>query len=547
MCREKGWALDESIKPDSGVSAYKGDNLRRGFLGAFIAKVEREEVPTPCVLIVENWDRLTRQKLSRAQELLQELLKRGVSIYTANTGKLYDKSCLDDPMVLFQFLLEAQSAHLYSENISQRLKAAWKRKKEAVRAEGKLLTRRIPGWLNYDERSKKFFINQARANVVRRIFKMYVQGFGVDTIAKTLNQENVPTFSERSKESGWAQSSIRRFIRSVSVIGSYQPKRYEGNQTFNDGHEIEGYYPAILDKQTFFTAQQAIAGRRGIRGPKRSVMTLFTGLVRCEKCGSPVTIKAGKVSQKHNPWIGLVCRKALRGKGCQYCVLKMEPFESAMVTVLLPNILQHLYPVRKPEEFNKLVAQLEHVEKQIANTKADSQTLEKVPTALWEFLTKKEQERDNLKTQIEAMPSTDWYDYPYAKVTRYQQEPLEKNMENRLKVRAMLPSIIDYISLDVEKRRAKIVFRFWNPDKQEAFNKDTKRIAKRDGDAAALAWIKANIGNIAYTIEVAWPDANERDSNGQPYFFKNDEPTHYEDSVLWVSKSSKGNTLTAKV
>lgn len=536
VCREKGWTLDESIKPDSGVSAYKGDNLRKGFLGNFIAKVDAGEISTPCILCVENWDRITRQKLSRAQELLQDLLKKGVSIYTANTGKLYDRSCLDDPMALFQFLLEAQSAHIYSENLSGRLKASWKRKKEAARNEGKLLTRRLPGWLLYDEKSKAIVIDDSKAATVRTIFAMYLKGHGVDTIAKTLNEKDTPTFSRRSKESGWAQSTIRRILRSVSVYGSYQPTCYEGIDRINDGSEVESYYPAILPKKTYFEAKQSLEGRRGIRGPKRTLMNLFTGLVNCAHCGCPMVIKAGAATQdkKKKAWIALVCRNALRGKGCFYKTFLLRYFENAVVTVLLQNILQHLYPSRKPEEYEKLVTDLQHVETQLANAKSDRDTLERPSPSLHQYIDLKVEQVSKIKAQIEAMPPNDEYIYPYDKITRFQIEPLKKDIDSRLKVRALLPSIVQEIVLDADKKLATLYFRFTNPEKQEKFTRQLAKVEKKDGSIAALQWAKENARELHFSVMLAWPTIfEEKDDDGHLFFFKDDEACSYEDGILW--------------
>src|SRR5437867_425154 len=61
-CQRKGWTLDASLTlRDLGVSAFRGDNALLGNLGVFLAAVKKGTVPAGSVLIVESFDRLSRQ------------------------------------------------------------------------------------------------------------------------------------------------------------------------------------------------------------------------------------------------------------------------------------------------------------------------------------------------------------------------------------------------------------------------------------------------------------------------------------------------------
>jgi hypothetical protein len=360
---------------------------------------------------------------------------------------------------------------------------------------------------------------------------MYLAGHGVDTIARTLNEKNTETFSLRSKESGWAQSTIRRLLRSVSVIGSYQPSRYEGTRRFNDGTEVENYYPAAIDKKTFYEVQTAIQDRRGIKGPKRSVMTLFTGIVKCALCGSPVTLKAGSVTKKRAyPWVALVCRKALRGKGCNYHAFRYEPFENAVLTALLVPILDHFYPTRDTGEHERLVAELQHVKTQISNTKRDFQNLAEVPKALWEFLAQKEKEETKLSNRIEALPLAVQTDFPYQEIDEGRLKPLEFTMETRLRVRAFLPRIVKDIVLNPVKRRATIWLNLINP---VAFSKYEK-IRLKEGVEAAINWSETLAEDEKFMHHtLSWPDDLKIEEGDPIYFILDGCAREYKHNLLW--------------
>src|SRR5687768_14530083 len=111
ICKEKGWELDESLAPDQGVSAYTGTNLKKGSLGSFLEAVEKNRIPTPCVLVVEALDRLTRTRLRDARTLFDGLLAKGVRICTAHSNKVYDESSLDNPLDLIISLMELNAAY----------------------------------------------------------------------------------------------------------------------------------------------------------------------------------------------------------------------------------------------------------------------------------------------------------------------------------------------------------------------------------------------------------------------------------------------------
>src|SRR5262249_6331952 len=62
--KEKGFALDESLGVDRGLSGYTGENLTRGVLGSFLAAVSSGKIKRGSVLIVENPDRLSRRRFA---------------------------------------------------------------------------------------------------------------------------------------------------------------------------------------------------------------------------------------------------------------------------------------------------------------------------------------------------------------------------------------------------------------------------------------------------------------------------------------------------
>jgi DNA invertase Pin-like site-specific DNA recombinase len=248
ICKEKGWQLDESILPDKALSAYSGSNLEKGSLGVFLSKIESGQIKTPCILVVEALDRLTRTRLRDARKLFDRLLENKVSICTAHNGKVYDESSLENPLDLIISLMELNAAYQYSAAIGRRVAAAWTRKKEAAR-HGEILTAQTPAWIVLDKAKRKMTVDEKRADIIRGIFDEYLKGKGVFTIARDLNKRGIKPFGWGKS---WGTTVVRRFLSSVSVIGDYQPCKYigHGKKRVPEGMPVEGYYPFGIQTPT---------------------------------------------------------------------------------------------------------------------------------------------------------------------------------------------------------------------------------------------------------------------------------------------------------
>ena len=108
-----------------------------GALGRFIEAVDNGTVPKGSVLLVENLDRLSRDKIRPALNRLGDLLDKGVSIVTLQDDKRYDATSLDNFSDLMLSLLVMSRAHEESQTKSRRGKAAWEQKRKRA-AEGKM-------------------------------------------------------------------------------------------------------------------------------------------------------------------------------------------------------------------------------------------------------------------------------------------------------------------------------------------------------------------------------------------------------------------------
>ena len=82
-CQRRGWVLDETLTlRDLGVSAFKGSNAAVGNFRTFLDAVQEGRVVPGSVLLVESFDRISRQGIDEGYDLIKSILKAGVKIVT---------------------------------------------------------------------------------------------------------------------------------------------------------------------------------------------------------------------------------------------------------------------------------------------------------------------------------------------------------------------------------------------------------------------------------------------------------------------------------
>ena len=120
-----GLDLDETLTfRDLGVSAFRGKNVSEGELGAFLEAVDTGRVPPGSTLLVENLDRLSRDKTMSALTQFQAILNCDVNVVTLQDGRAFTKSTLnEDPTALVMSIMSMFRAHEESAVKSKRLSA----------------------------------------------------------------------------------------------------------------------------------------------------------------------------------------------------------------------------------------------------------------------------------------------------------------------------------------------------------------------------------------------------------------------------------------
>lgn len=298
---------------DLGVSAFRGKNTSQGTLSLFLNYIEQGLIEPNSVLLVESLDRLSRNKIGDALTQFLNIINAGIEIITLTDNQKYTKDSINqNPGALYISLGIMFRANEESETKSKRLKSAWSNKRNQAASSKKPMTKTTPSWVKLKEDRSGYEIDQAKAKVVKEIFKLCTDSTGMYGITRYLNESKIPTFN---KSKYWHQSYISKILNNRAVFGEYQPHHYVDGKRQKLNDPIKNYFPAIVTEEEFNLAHAAINLRSTARGRKGSTFSnILTGLVHC-KCGSKMRLEnksKGVASQRI-----LRCNTKNVGAGCK--------------------------------------------------------------------------------------------------------------------------------------------------------------------------------------------------------------------------------------
>ncbi|WP_309645689.1 recombinase family protein [Phenylobacterium sp.] len=281
--------LDTTLR-DHGVSAYTGLNRIKGALGSFIRRVEAGEITRGSYLAVDSMDRFSRESETIVLNMLTTLTLSGIKVVNLAEDHVLDETA--STVDYIRVLIHAARSNQESAEKSRKVRLARADERRRAREDLTPSSPVGPRWLRLAEGADGRKVWEPIPNkvaVVQRVFDMKEAGLGDQHIAQRFNTEGVATPTGRGK---WFNSTVADMSRSIAAIGLYQPftGHQKGANRKPDGDPIEGFYPAIIDRDQFHRVQAIRAGRRNpaARPASRTFTNLLVGQVQCEQCGGVV-------------------------------------------------------------------------------------------------------------------------------------------------------------------------------------------------------------------------------------------------------------------
>ena len=259
---------DEGI---TGTEMEKRDELNRLLRDCRRGKIDR--------IITKSVSRFARntEELIATLRMLKEF---GVSVYFEEQG--IDTQQMNMEMIV---TFPGMAAQQESETISGNVR--WGIKKRMESGEYIIQT---PAY-GYRLVNKKMEIHEAEAEIVRRIFDLFLQGMGMQKIADLLNAEGIPR--KRNGCEIWKMNTIHYILRNEKYMGDailqkkYKTECLPYRQKRNHGelpkYYVENYCPSIITQEVFQAVQELMALRR-VEKSARKDYTL-SKMLRCPDCG----------------------------------------------------------------------------------------------------------------------------------------------------------------------------------------------------------------------------------------------------------------------
>jgi DNA invertase Pin-like site-specific DNA recombinase len=326
-----GVDLDDNLTfQDLGVSAFKGANAETGMLREFQEAVRAGAIAPGSFLLIENFDRLSRDAARKAMRLLEDICEMEISVVTLSDGRVYTNESLSgDPLSFMMAFMVMIRANEESATKSRRLAQAWKEKRRLAASGTSPMTSVAPAWLRLDQARAVYDVVEDRAEVVRRMFAMTLDGVGQHQIAETFNREGIAPFG-RGKY--WHRSYVKKVLENPAVIGTFTPHVMDRTGTKKKRvaqSPITNYYPAVVMESVFHDVQAQRVGSLQVarQGGKHPIANVLAGLAQCPDCGSTMTrVAKGPRGGKAK----LVCTRAKTGAGCRYHGVGVDDVEHAL-------------------------------------------------------------------------------------------------------------------------------------------------------------------------------------------------------------------------
>lgn len=275
------WELAGIFADDgkSGTNTKKRDDFNRMIESAMNGDID--------MIITKSISRFARNTLD-CLRFIRKLKEKNIPVY-------FEKEAINTMDAKGEVLLTimASLAQQESQSMSQNVKLGFQYRFQ----QGKVMVNhsRFLGYTK--DENGNLVIDPVGAEVVKRIYREYLQGFSMDKIAAGLMRDGILTGAGNKK---WWTSTINQILRNEKYMGdallqkTYTTDYLEKTRVKNNGlvpqYYVEGSHEAIIPKELFLEVQDELVRRRIVHtssnGTKRTYSSnhCFSQIIFCGNC-----------------------------------------------------------------------------------------------------------------------------------------------------------------------------------------------------------------------------------------------------------------------
>lgn len=257
----------------------------------------------------------------------------------------------------------------YCEDLSENIRSVFKAKMK----DGQYIASHPPyGYIKNPKNNHKLIIDDYAAEIVRRIYKMYISGMGKSAIGVQLSKEGVLIPSEykrqvlkmnyhNANESSyskiWSYQTVHTILNDETYIGTmvqskYTTVSYKSKKKIklpeDEWIKIPNSHEAIIDGDTWNIAQTLQKQRTRSVNIKQNI-GLFGGILRCADCKKPLS---RTYHRRTHEFDGYCCSfyKRFGNTFCSQHKIKHDELER----VVLESIKQEARKLLTQDDINEL-------------------------------------------------------------------------------------------------------------------------------------------------------------------------------------------------
>lgn len=360
LATEKGWiVLDEYVRGDRAMTGKMAKN--RPSLNFLIDSVQRRPRPFD-VLIIDELSRLGR-KLKNVLELSDLLKHYGVKLYVVSQ-KLDSGDPSFSLLITFSGMMDEQNSDSLRHRV---LRGQEGRVRKGYSSGSRCFGYRSEMEMSADQSLQgraailgvRWAIVEEQAKTIRRIHEMFADGMSTCQISRQLNEEGVPAAREPKIGSTgrkvWNSNLIKKILSNEKYNGKIVWRKTsqvihpisEKIDTKKNPEEswvtVDAPHLRIVPQPLWDRSQERLkivnekmtSYRLGGLNRAKKRTYLFSGLLYCGECGSPMTIGATT-----NRRAAYSCTSARYNRGCKNKVwIREDRLNVQLLQALANNLL----------------------------------------------------------------------------------------------------------------------------------------------------------------------------------------------------------------
>jgi len=268
---------------DEGITGTKKD--KRPELLRMISDCEAGKIDLIVTKSISRFSRNTTDCL----ELVRKLLGLHIPIFFEKES-INTMDAKGEVLITIMASLAQQESQSLSQNVKLGLQYRYQQGKVQVNHNH---------FLGYTkDENGKLVIDPEQAEVVKRIYREYLEGYSMKKICQHLEADGVLTGAGKTK---WYDSTINKILRNEKYMGDallqktyttdFLTKKRVKNTGIVPQYYVEDDHEAIIPKELFMQVQAELVRRRNVHATKSGKKRCFSGnncfsqIVCCGECG----------------------------------------------------------------------------------------------------------------------------------------------------------------------------------------------------------------------------------------------------------------------